>query len=39
MAKIAVITPVSHLDGIVELLSTKGQIFYLEKGTKNQAKL
>ena len=38
MAKIAVITPVSHLDGIVELLSTKGQIFYLEKGTKNQVR-
>ena len=38
MAKIAVITPVCDLDGIVELLSTKGQIFYLEKGTKNQVR-
>ena len=38
MRKIAVITPVSHLDGIVELLSTKGQIFYLERGTKDQVK-
>ncbi len=28
--KIAVITPVSHLIGIRELLSTKGEIFYLE---------
>jgi lactate dehydrogenase-like 2-hydroxyacid dehydrogenase len=32
--KIAVITPVKHLDGISELLSTKGEIFYLEEGTK-----
>jgi len=38
MRKIAVITPVSHLNGIVELLSTKGQVFYLEMGTKNQVK-
>ena len=38
MRKIAVITPVSHLGGIVELLSTKGQIFYLERGTKDQVK-
>ena len=38
MRKIAVITPVSHLDGIVELLSTKGQVFYLEMGTKDQVK-
>ena len=28
--KIAVITPVSHLVGIKELLDTKGEIFYLE---------
>lgn len=38
MKKIAIITPVHHLKGIVELLSTKGQIFYLEKGTKNQVR-
>ena len=38
MRKIAVITPVSHLGGIVELLSTKGQVFYLEIGTKDQVK-
>jgi len=38
MKQIAVITPVSHLKGIVELLSTKGQVFYLEKGTKDQVR-
>jgi len=32
--KIAVITPVKHLSGIEDLLSTKGEIFYLEEGTK-----
>ena len=30
MQRIAVITPVSHLDGICSLLETKGKIFYLE---------
>lgn len=34
MMKIAVITPVKHLSGIEDLLSTKGEIFYLEEGTK-----
>jgi len=38
MAKIAVITPISHLNGIVDLLHTKGQVFYLEEGTKNQVR-
>jgi len=38
MRQIAVTTPVSHLKGIVELLSSKGQVFYLEEGTKNQVK-
>lgn len=30
MQRIAVITPVSHLDGVCSLLETKGKIFYLE---------
>jgi D-3-phosphoglycerate dehydrogenase / 2-oxoglutarate reductase len=30
MQKIAVITPVSHLDGVCSLLETKGKVFYLE---------
>ena len=38
MRQIAVITPVSHLKGIVELLSSKGQVFYLEEGTKSQVR-
>ena len=36
--RIAVITPVSHLKGIPELLKSKGHVFYLEKGTKSQAR-
>lgn len=36
--KIAVITPVKHLNGISELLSTKGEIFYLEEGTKSEVR-
>tara|TARA_Y100000389_G_scaffold204114_1_gene255079 strand:+ start:2831 stop:3751 length:921 start_codon:yes stop_codon:yes gene_type:complete len=38
MRKIAVITPVKHLKGITNLLESKGQIFYLEEGTKNQVR-
>ena len=34
--KIAVITPVSHLEGIVELLISKGKIFLHEESTKDQ---
>ena len=30
MRKIAVITPVSHLVGVKELLNTKGEVYYLE---------
>ncbi len=30
MQRIAVITPVSHLDGVCSLLKTKGKVFYLE---------
>lgn len=36
--KIGVITPVSHLPGIVELLSTKGQVFYLESASKQETR-
>ena len=36
--KIAVITPIKHLKGITNLLESKGQIFYLEEGTKNQVR-
>ena len=36
--RIAVITPISHLKGIPELLKSKGHTFYLEKGTKNQVR-
>jgi len=38
MRKIAVITPVKHLKGITNLLESKGQVFYLEEGTKNQVR-
>lgn len=36
--KIAVITPVSHLPGIVELLYSKGEVHLLEKGNKQQVR-
>jgi D-3-phosphoglycerate dehydrogenase len=36
--KIAVTTPVKHLQGIESLLSTKGKIFYLEEGTKSEVR-
>ena len=36
--KIAVITPVSHLTGIIDLLNTKGKVFLLEEGNKNQVR-
>ena len=35
---IAVITPVSHLKGIPELLQSKGNIFFCEEAPKNQIK-
>ena len=34
MAKIAIITPISHLEGIVDLLKEKGDIYLLEEGKK-----
>ena len=36
--KIAVITPVSHLKGIIDLLNSKGEVFLLEEGNKNQVR-
>ena len=36
--KIAVITPILHLEGVYDLLLTKGDVFLLEKGDKNQVK-
>ena len=38
MAKIAVITHVSHLEGVVELLLTKGEVFLHEESTKEQVR-
>ena len=35
---IAVITPVKHLNGVVELLQTKGDIFFLEEGNKQEVR-
>ena len=36
MKKIAVITPVSHLKGIPELLQSKGEVFFCEEAPKDQ---
>ena len=36
MAKIAVITPISHLKGVLELLLSKGRIFLYEESTKDE---
>ena len=36
--KIAVITPVKHLDGVYELLQTKGEVYLLENGTQHQVR-
>jgi D-3-phosphoglycerate dehydrogenase len=36
MRNIAVITPVSHLEGIVELLESKGNTFFCEEAPKDQ---
>jgi D-3-phosphoglycerate dehydrogenase / 2-oxoglutarate reductase len=36
--KIAVITPILHLKGVYDLLLTKGDVFLLEKGNKDQVK-
>lgn len=36
--KIAVITPIRHLDGVYELLQTKGEVFMLEQGDINEVR-
>ena len=36
--KIAVLTPISHLDGVYELLQTKGEVFMLEEGDINEVR-
>jgi D-3-phosphoglycerate dehydrogenase len=36
--KIAVITPIKHLDGVYELLQTKGEVFMLEEGDRNEVR-
>lgn len=36
--KIAVITPIKHLPGVLDLLKTKGEVFLLENGTKDQVR-
>ena len=38
MAKIAVITPIKHLDGVVELLQSKGNVFLYEESTKDEVR-
>lgn len=38
MRRIAVITPVSHLEGIRELLESKGLVYYLETGSKEEVR-
>lgn len=38
MRSIAVITPIKHLPGVIELLKTKGDIFLLENGTKEEVR-
>jgi D-3-phosphoglycerate dehydrogenase len=36
--KIGVITPVKHLNGVVKLLQSKGDIFFLEEGNKQEVR-
>ena len=38
MRKIAVITPVSHLKGIINLIQSKGEVFLHEEASKNQVR-
>jgi phosphoglycerate dehydrogenase-like enzyme len=37
--KIAVLTPISHIEGLRELIKTKGEAWFLEEGTKNEARI
>ena len=36
--RIAVVTPVQHLPGVVDLLETKGKVFFLEEGDKQEVR-
>ena len=36
--KIAVVTPVKHLNGVLNLLATKGEIHLLEEGSKSEVR-
>jgi D-3-phosphoglycerate dehydrogenase len=38
MKKIAVITPICHLNGVLDLLKNKGEVFLLEEGTKHEVR-
>jgi len=38
MSNIAVITPIKHLNGVQKLIESKGNVFYLEEGTKFQVR-
>lgn len=38
LKKIAVITPVSHIEGFKDLIETKGEIWYKEVGTKDEVR-
>ena len=36
--KIAVITPISHLNGVMGQLAKKGEVFLLEEGSKSEVR-
>lgn len=36
--RIAVVTPINHLDGVLKLLTTKGKVFLLEEGSKPEVR-
>ena len=36
--KIAVVTPIKHLNGVLNLLATKGEIYLLEEGSKSEVR-
>ena len=38
MSNIAVITPIKHLPGVQQLIGSKGNVFYLEEGNKQQVR-
>ncbi len=36
--RIAVVTPITHLNGVLNLLSTKGEVYLLQEGTKSEVR-